>query len=169
MIECIRAFVMQRQALVMKTGALAGLALCSNMTAICSNTYVYVGFKIFALCGRGVVLTVEATRFLSVTGVGLLISVAVRLFCHGVQHVSLLQQHDSVRMCPHLCLVLVGFEPTRFLSATGIGIFDRSRERYVPLTFEEACCCVGLPCVCSVTHVGISTTLLESTEELVDA
>ena len=29
--------------------------------------------------------------------------------------------------------MLVGFEPTRILSATGIGIFDRGRERHVPL------------------------------------
>ena len=68
----------------MKTGALACLALCSNMTAICSNTYVYVGFTIFALCDHGVVLIVEATRFLSATGVGLLISVAVRLLARGL-------------------------------------------------------------------------------------
>ena len=31
----------------------------------------------------------------------------------------------------HLCLVLVGFEPTKILSATGVGIFDRGRERHV--------------------------------------
>ena len=50
---------MQRQVLVMKTGALAGFALCSNMTAICSNSSVYVGFTIFALCGHVVVLIVS--------------------------------------------------------------------------------------------------------------
>ena len=48
-----------------------------------SNTTVYVGVTIFALCGP----------------VG----------------------------------VLVGFEATRFLSATGVGIFDRGRERHVLL------------------------------------
>ena len=62
---------------------LAGFALGSNMIAFCSNTTVYVGVTIFALCGP----------------VG----------------------------------VLVGSEATRFLSATGVGIFDRGRERHVPL------------------------------------
>ena len=44
----------------MKTGALAGFALCSNMTAICSNTSVHVGFTIFALCGHAGVLIVSS-------------------------------------------------------------------------------------------------------------
>ena len=34
----------------LKTSGLAGFALDSNMTAICSNTFVYVRVTIFALC-----------------------------------------------------------------------------------------------------------------------
>ena len=49
----------------------AGFALGSNTTANCSNTTVYVGVTIFALCDHGVVLVVEATRILSATGVGI--------------------------------------------------------------------------------------------------
>ena len=56
----------------------------------------------------------------------------------GFQHDSLLQQHDCVRWCHHLCLVLVGFEPTRILSATGVGIFDRGRERHVRIKIHVA-------------------------------
>ena len=45
---------------------LAGFALESNMIATCSNTTVYVGVIIFALCGPvGVSVGFEAARFLS--------------------------------------------------------------------------------------------------------
>ena len=54
-----------------------------------------------------------------------------RWLCSGVQHNSYLQQHDCARWCHHLCFLLVGFEATTFLSATGVGIFDRGRERHV--------------------------------------
>ena len=54
-----------------------------------------------------------------------------RWHCSGVQHNSYFQQHDCVRWCHLLCFLLVGFEATRFLSATAVGIFDRGRERHV--------------------------------------
>ena len=47
------------------------------MIAICSNTAVYVGVTILALCGPvGVLVGFEAAGFLSATGVGLLFAVA---------------------------------------------------------------------------------------------
>ena len=51
----------------LKTGGIAGCALASNMTAICSDTCVYVGVTIFALvrsCRR--VDRLETTRFLQI-------------------------------------------------------------------------------------------------------
>ena len=115
---------------------------------------MYVGVTIFALvrsCRR--VDRPETTRFLSATGVGPLIMVASATFlcAHkglpgfvlGVQIGSLLQQHDCVRWCHHLCLVLVGFEPTKILSATGVGIFHRGRERHVRAAaraYQDTCC-----------------------------
>ena len=62
----------------------AGFALGSTMIATCSNTTVYVGVIIFALCGPvGVSVGFEAARFLSATGVGLFMAVAsgTFLFC----------------------------------------------------------------------------------------
>ena len=60
-------------------------SLGSNMIAICSNTTVYVWVTIFALCGHvGVFDCVEASRFLSATGVGLLVSVASSTFVSRV-------------------------------------------------------------------------------------
>ena len=54
------------------------------MIAICSNTTVYVGVTIFALCGPvGVSVGFEAARFLSATGVGLLIAVASGTFLYS--------------------------------------------------------------------------------------
>ena len=51
---------------------------------ICSNTIVYVGVTIFALCGPvGVSVGFEAARFLSATGVGLLIAVASGTFLYS--------------------------------------------------------------------------------------
>ena len=107
-----RAFVMQRQALVIRLPLPTSVAtrpyvyestwlvqrrllsclvvedrraswLCSGFQheAICSNTSVYVGVTIFALvrsCRR--VDRLETTRFLSATGVGLLIAVASATF-----------------------------------------------------------------------------------------
>ena len=62
---------------------LAGFALGSNMVASCSNTTVYVGVTIFALCSPvGMMVGSEATRFLSATGVGLLIAVASGTFLY---------------------------------------------------------------------------------------
>ena len=56
---------------------LAGFALGSNMIAICINTSAYIGVTIFSFCGLvGVLVGFEATKFLSATGVGLLIAVA---------------------------------------------------------------------------------------------
>ena len=76
---------------------LAGFALESNMIANCSNTTVDVGVTTFCLvryCRR--VDRLEATKFLSATGGGLLIAVASGTFlyltqgacwlCPGVQH-----------------------------------------------------------------------------------
>ena len=62
---------------------LAGFALGSNMIASCSNTTVYVGVTIFALCSPvGMMVGSEATRYLSATGVGLLIAVASGTFLY---------------------------------------------------------------------------------------
>ena len=96
---CRAAFAL---VLWLKTGGLAGFALGSNMVAICSNTTVYVAVTVFALCGPVAVLAgFEATKFLSATGVGLLIAVASGTFlCCALPDLLMpaLQFHGTVSM-----------------------------------------------------------------------
>jgi len=62
---------------------LAGFALGSNMMASCSNSVLYVGVSIFALCSPiGMFVGSEATRFLSASGVGLLLAAASGTFLY---------------------------------------------------------------------------------------
>ena len=72
------------------------------MIANCSNTTVYVGATIFALCGPVAVLVgFEATKFLSATGVGLLIAVASGTFHYCALPdllLPVLQSHGVVSM-----------------------------------------------------------------------
>lgn len=62
---------------------LAGFALGSNMIASCCNTTVYVGVSVFALCSPiGMFVGSEAARFLSASGVGLLLALASGTFLY---------------------------------------------------------------------------------------
>ena len=112
------------------------------MIAVCSNTSLYVGVTILTLVRScRCVDRPETTRFLAATFP--LCTQRASWLCPGVQIGSLLQQHDRVRWCHHLCLVLVSFEPTKILSATEVGIFDRGRERHVRAAaraYQDTCC-----------------------------
>ena len=92
----------------LKTGGLAGFVLGSNMIAVCSNTSVYVGVTIFALVlpvGVLVGFVVLASHWSRTFDRRCerhlrLCTQEASWLCPGVQHDSLLQQHNSV--CRHL-------------------------------------------------------------------
>ena len=114
---CRAAFAL---VLWLKTGGLAGFALGSNKTANSSNTTVYVGVTIFALCGLvGVLVGFEATGFLSATGIGHMIAVASSTFLYSTRTVYV--GVTVFALCGPVG-VLVGFGATKFLSATGVGL-----------------------------------------------
>ena len=73
------------------------------MIDLCSNTTVYVGVTIFALCGPvGVLVGFESTKFFSATGVGLLIAVASGTFLYannGLAGFAL--ESNMIAICSH--------------------------------------------------------------------
>ena len=97
----------------LKTGGLAGFALGSNKIANSSNTTVYVGVTIFALCGLvvGHMITVASSTFLCSTQLCTLASPSLP--------------------CPS-CRRVDRLEANRFL-------LDRSRERHVSPLTQGAC------------------------------